>query len=211
MTLVVGIDPGNKGAFGICDERGVLVDVRDMPTWKEIVGKKERVKIDAVGVYDLFEELAMIGTSLVVLEGVGGRTGQSQSTGFTLGYGVGLLYMAAIATRIPLVTVSAATWKKEMGLPGKRGTKADRDAIAVAELTSDDGGKAAKKQVVKGAEQAIIKKADELFPDWRDKWRGSRGGFKLDRAEAALLSRYGVTNILKTVQNHDYRAADVEA
>ena len=38
---------------------------------------------------------------------------------------------------------------------------------------------------------ASVARADELFPSHRNLWRGARGGALADRAEAAMLAKYG--------------------
>lgn len=91
-----------------------------------------------------------------------------QGNMFPFGYSIGLLYMACIAARIPIEAVPSRTWKKLMRVPGKK----------------DDEGN-------------IISRADELFPDHRNLWRGPKGGPKLDRAEAALIAKYAADFMLR--------------
>lgn len=40
-------------------------------------------------------------------------------------------------------------------------------------------------------DEGIARRADELFPEHRHLWRGAKGGVKHDRAEAAMLARFG--------------------
>ena len=76
--------------------------------------------------------------------------------------------MACFYSNIIIETVTPMTWKAYMRVPGK--TKAD--------------------------DSAIMARADELFPEDRHLFRGPQGGKKLDRAEAAMIARYGADHLL---------------
>lgn len=179
MALVLGVDPGNNGAFAVIDSTtGRVVSVQDMPIWFQAVGKKQRKRIDALALADMFDVFEMMGVELVIMEAVGGRTGQSASAGFVFGYGVGLCYMAALYSRIPIETVSPMMWKKVMNVPGK----------------------------AKGDDTAIIARANELFPHDRTCFQGPRGGKLVDRAEAAIIALFGARTVLG--QSLDPRNAD---
>lgn len=172
---VIGIDPGASGALAEYDPTTGELSVVDMPTWHIMVGRKKRVRIDAVELADYFEMKKIGGAKLALIEAVGGRRGQGAGAGFTFGYGVGLIYMACIMVRLPIETVAPSVWKKVMRVPGKA------------------------KEKSREADEAIAYRADELFPDYRDVWRGPKGGFKLDRAEAALLAKYAADYALPSV------------
>lgn len=173
MTLVLGIDPGAKGAFAVYDTvtRSVVGDIVDTPYWYQTVGKKRRPRVDALEIADMFDMFGMMGVQLIVIEAVGGRTGQSASAGFQFGYSVGITYMAALFSGIAIETVPPQTWKQQLNVPGK--SKAD--------------------------DTAIMARADELFPHDRQKFRGIKGGKKLDRAEAAMIAKFGGDFILNTL------------
>ena len=172
MTLILGVDPGAGGAFAVyCSETRTITGIDDMPIWYQAVGKRKRKRVDALALAEMFDLYEMLGVELVVMEAVGGRTGQSASAGFVFGYGVGLIYMAALYSRIVIETVPPGTWKKAMNVPGK--SKAD--------------------------DSAIIARADEMFPKHRDLFRGVRGGKKVDRAEAAMMAKFGADHVLHTM------------
>jgi hypothetical protein len=173
MTLVLGIDPGAGGALAVYDTttRRLCGEVRDMPHWFQAVGKRKRKRIDALAIADLMDTFELMGVSLIVMEAVGGRTGQSASAGFQFGYAVGVCYMAAFYSGIVIETVPPQTWKQVLNVPGKG--KAD--------------------------DSAIMARADELFPEDRDQFRGPRGGKILDRAEAAMIAKFGGDHILSTL------------
>lgn len=198
---VIGVDPGGSGALAHYDISANTLDVEDMPCWNMAVGKKVRKRIDGVALLEYFELKKMMGVQLVMIEAVGGRPKQSASSGYVFGFGVGLIYMACIATRLPIETVPPQTWKKLMRVPGK-------------------GKKAAEKsgKTPKQIEGMIVQRADELFPNYSGEWRGPRGGYRLDRAEAAILARYAGDYALRSTSplriqdaewNMVYRGADV--
>lgn len=195
MSLVVGIDPGHSGAFATYDsDTQRLVGIQDMPTWFQVVGKKKRPRIDALALAEMFDTFELIGVRMVVIEAVGGRPAQSASAAYVFGYGVGLIYMCSIMTRVPIETTPPTTWKKLMNIQGKG--KAD--------------------------DSAIMQRANELFPDDRHMFHkeGSRANTKpsVDRAEAAMLAKFGGDNLLRRVKDHEdvenkltYRNAETQA
>lgn len=174
MALVLGIDPGFNGAFAVYDDetRRIVGDIIDMPIWFQAVGKRKRKRLDTMAVADLFDTYQMMGVELIVMENVGGRAREGGSGSFQFGYGVGVVYMAAFYSGVPIDTVLPATWKQMMNVPGK--AKAD--------------------------DSAIMQRANEMFPEDRDKFSGPRGGKRLDRAEAAMLAKFGADRVLPTMQ-----------
>lgn len=172
MTLILGVDPGASGAFAVYDNIAQrIISVEDMPVWYQTIGKKKRKRVDALALADMFDTYEMMGVELVVMEAVGGRPRQSASAAFVFGYGVGLIYMAALYSKIVIETVPPAAWKKMLNVPGKQN----------------------------GSDDDIINRADELFPHDRQLWRGERGGKKVDRAEASMLARFGADHVWHTL------------
>jgi len=171
MTYILGIDPGANGAFVIYDdETRRIVEVKPMPTWNAQVGKGTRKRVDALALADMFDMYQVHGVNLAVLEAVGGRGKQPGSAGFVFGFGVGLVYMCLVYSRIPIETIAPQTWKAFMRVPGK--------------MKADD--------------TAILQRAGELFPHDRDHFYGPRGGKNVDVAEAAMLAMFGGDHILKS-------------
>lgn len=172
MTFVLGIDPGAHGAFAVYDTTdGRIVDMRDMPTWWQVVGNKKRLRIDALAVAEFFEEYQMMGVELVVMEAVGGRPAQGAMAAYVFGYGVGMVYMAALFSKIVLETVPPSNWKRALNVQGKG--KAD--------------------------DSAIIQRANELFPHDRDLFKPeSKRATKIrvDRVEAAMIAKFGGDHLL---------------
>lgn len=181
---VIGVDPGLSGAMARLDYTTGALDIQDMPTWNMVVAKKTRTRVDANDLIDYFELQKMMGAELVLIEAVGGRPKQSASAAFVFGYTVGLIYMACISVRLPIETVPPQVWKKVLGLPGKK----------------EKQGKTSKEQ-----NGLIIQRADELMPEYRNLWRGPQGGYKLDRAEAAMLAYYAAKYALNSTKAVDIR------
>lgn len=170
MTLILGVDPGNSGAFSVYDsDSRRIVDVKDMPIWYQAIGKNKRARIDMLELADMFEVYEMMGVRLMVLEAVGGRPRQGASSAFVFGYGIGLIYASAVYTRIPVETVPPASWKALMRVPGK--AKAD--------------------------DTAILHRAGEMFPEDKHWFYGPKGGKMVDRAEASMLARFGAEHVLQ--------------
>jgi hypothetical protein len=117
-----------------------------------------------------------------VIEAVGGRPKQGASSAFVFGYTVGLIYMACVSVKLPIETVPPQVWKKILAVPGKKNKKDE----PVRPQKDIDG--------------AIIGRADELMPAHRSMWRGPQGGFKMDRAEAAMLAFYGARYTLNSTK-----------
>lgn len=175
MSLIVGVDPGNTGAFGLWEhELKTLIDVRDMPTFQTTVNKRVRTRIDPTGLLMLFEEFRDMGAELTVLEGVGGRPKQSASKGFVFGAGVGMVYMASVAARIPVETADAALWKVVM-------------------------------QVQPDPQQIRERARKEFPGDHEHWWTGKRGAVRHDRCEAALIAKFGTRMLGRIRPESDWR------
>lgn len=186
---VVGIDPGNSGALAVYDPHAKLItEVIDMPVFYMTVNNKKRKRVDAVGIITWLEMQKMLGAELVLIEAIGGRPKQGASAAFVLGYGVGLIYMACVALRLPIETVPPQVWKKMMRVPGKK----DAEGKKQAEYNG-----------------MIVNRADELMPDCRDLFRGPKGGLLVDRAEACLLAKYAGDHALR-LPTRPFLAVDTE-
>lgn len=193
MAFIAGIDPGINGAVAVYDtDTRRLISVEDMPTWVQVINKKKRKRIDPIALKDMFDTLMLLGVDLVVIEAVGGRPKQGAAAGFQFGHVVGMIYMALIYSKLMVETVPPTQWKKLLKVPGKAGGK--------------DKTNAEKKL----AEQAIMARANELFPHDRDSFRTPRGAYRMDRAEAAMLAKFGGEFVLRTMQPaDDERLADL--
>lgn len=117
---VLGVDPGCYGALGTLDD-GRWHSVLDMPILKVRRGKSDKAEVDG---YALGAMLRALQPSIVVVEQVGGMTGQSASAGFNFGRAAGAPEYVAKALQIRVEMVPPATWKKALGVnPGKDGSR----------------------------------------------------------------------------------------
>lgn len=174
MSLVVGIDGGLNGARAIYDTTTPdrVVDLIDIPTLTMTVNNKQRRRIDRQALLNDFEMLKMYGVQLVVLEYAGARPNNSGM--FAFGYTIGVIEMAMFYTGLPCETIAPQIWKRMFKVKGK----------ASANKNSDD----------------IIARADDLMPLSRSMWRGPKGGLMVDRAEAAMISKFAGDHMLHMPQ-----------
>ncbi len=161
MTTV-GVDCGLGGAMAFYDSQRNVLHIEDMPTYKVTVGKTKRARIDDVALLTYFELAKLKGADRVVIEQIWERPAQRGM--FIMGMCVGLVRMACISAKLPVDEVLPQTWKKQLRVPGK---------------TTDD------------ADEQIMARADNMFPEHTQLWRGTKGGRLLDRAEAAMIAYYG--------------------
>lgn len=117
--FIVGIDPGAHGAIALLDLHGRIQNIHDMPTIKVKVGKTNRERISVQGFIDL---LRGVDVEIVVIEQVGGMTGQSASAAFTFGLGCGLIHGAISALNLPACFIPPQRWKKAAGLGPDKGS-----------------------------------------------------------------------------------------
>ena len=126
--IIVGIDPGSKGAIAIW-AGGDHWAVHDCPITE--VHRKKGAKTstenvpDPQGMFQLLEPLK--GTMVhVFLEKVWGFKGQGGASQFKFGMNYGM-WMALIAVLgIPYTLVTPQRWKKDMGVTSDKGTCAIR-------------------------------------------------------------------------------------
>lgn len=120
MSIYLGIDPGAAGAIASLDADGRLVAVEDMPTVMVRVGKTDRRRVSASLLRELLAADADAIT-MVVIEKVGGMTGQSASASFTFGYSAGLVEGVIAALSLPVVMVTPQAWKRSAGIASAKG------------------------------------------------------------------------------------------
>ena len=114
MTYTLGIDPGNKGAIAILDDKGNLVEVWDMPTLEIKVGKATKTRISAEL---LAEELRnWSDVKCAYMEAVASSPQMGVSSAFAFGEGFGIVKGVLAALGIPVALVQPAKWKRDMKL-----------------------------------------------------------------------------------------------
>ena len=114
--LIIGIDPGIKGAICILKD-GVVINVFDMPVMP--VGKKNKSQVNGSQIYN--EILKVIENKdkqdvKVVIEQVSAMPGQGVTSMFNFGQSYGVLKGIFSAMQIPMDFVSPVKWKKYFNL-----------------------------------------------------------------------------------------------
>jgi len=113
--IIVGIDPGLKGAVCFLDGRtGNIKRIIDIPTMK--VGKKTAVDADRFNY--LMRPTALPMPSLICIEQVHSRPGQSSVATFSQGRGLGSVEAVCQMIGCPIEYVSPSKWKARMGITG---------------------------------------------------------------------------------------------
>lgn len=124
--MIVGVDPGNKGAIAVFDEKTAeLVQLLDMPTIAVQLKTKTKNNVDASAVSDL---LKFVNPSQVIIEQVSARPGEGAANSFYFGYGYGLFIGVCRCLDIPVRQVTPNEWKKHFDLIKK--PKSDSCLIA---------------------------------------------------------------------------------
>lgn len=141
--MIIGIDPGNHGAFAFVGDNGALCYVEDMPLTNGMIA--------AAGVENLLNRVYRYGPT-VILEHVTGAPNNGGSRAFTFGRGVGLIEMACCVFHLPVRRVTPQVWKRAM-----RVTKDKETSLARArELFPHSAGYFARKKDDGRAEAALI-------------------------------------------------------
>lgn len=142
---IVGVDPGCYGALALIV--GAYVLVHDAPILKVRRGKSDKAEIDG---YALANILRGARPDVVVVEQVGGITGQSASAAFNFGRAAGAPEYVAKALGYRVEMVAPITWKKALKVnPGKDGSRHmamrlwPRDAALFARKKDDGRAEAA--------------------------------------------------------------------
>jgi len=108
--VIVGIDPGKKGAIAILSEDGSLLDLFDMP----LTEKGKRGVVDARQLIDMLRDRC--GT--VVIEKVGYVPGDGGQGAFSFGEAAGVARGVVEALGFDLVMPRPQDWRKWHGLTG---------------------------------------------------------------------------------------------
>ena len=114
--LIIGIDPGIKGAICILKD-GVVIDVFDMPVMP--VGKKNKSQVNGSQIYNEIQKVIENEDKQdikVIIEQVSAMPGQGVTSMFNFGQSYGVLKGIFSAMQIPMDFVSPVKWKKYYNL-----------------------------------------------------------------------------------------------
>lgn len=117
-ALILGIDPGKKGALALVAPDGVLVDVVDMP---DATGS-------ALGAHlrDFLDDHQPHQVAVAWVEKVGSMPGQGHMNVFTFGAGYGAILGALGMAGIPVELRTPNVWKKAMRCSADKGSSRQR-------------------------------------------------------------------------------------
>ena len=113
MQRILGIDPGVSGALALLVE-GKVEEIIDMPS----ISVRGKARVTATGVTDAVVKL---NPDLVAIEEVGVMPRQGIASGFSFGYGAGILEGVCAALSRPIHLVRPNVWKREAGVPADKG------------------------------------------------------------------------------------------
>jgi crossover junction endodeoxyribonuclease RuvC len=120
--LIVGIDPGLRGAGALMLANQEVVDVFDMPVHLLVRDGKAKREID---VHALLTLLSAQRIDHAFLERAGAMPGQGVSSTFAFGRAYGIVIGVLVALGTPLTFVPANKWKRALGVPSvKDGARA---------------------------------------------------------------------------------------
>ncbi len=104
-SCIIGVDPGLAGAIAFYFPAQNAVTVEDMP-----------VAAGDVDAATLAARIAQMQPDVAIVELVASRPGQGVASVFKFGCGFGMVRGVIAASGVPLHLVSAAKWKRALGL-----------------------------------------------------------------------------------------------
>ena len=164
--IIIGIDPGLHGAVAVVDaETCRVIEVVDITTYETRVGKKVRSRLDEMRLLDELRRIKakyQLGAAAELIAALE-EVGPMPKDG-----AVGAFAFGSVYGEIKMA-LKACGYRVEGARPQEW-----KKALKVPALKS-----------------AAVSRADEIFPLDRHLWRGTRGGALADRAEAAMIAKYG--------------------
>jgi len=121
-SCVIGIDPGLTGALAILGPAGDLEAVHDLP----VIRDGRLAWIDAQGLTSLLIDALQGRAGRAVIERVSAMPGQGIASAFNFGVGFGSLLALVQARYLPIELVTAAQWKRAMGLSSDKRASLDK-------------------------------------------------------------------------------------
>ena len=148
-SIILGIDPGARGAVAVLTDDGDLIALHDMPAVEETSGRP------ATNAPLLAAIFAKAHASHAYVEFVGARPTDAKASAFAFGRARGVIEGVAGALAIPLRFITPPVWKRAAGVtPGMENKDAAR-ARAIARWPAQAEMFARKKDVDR-AEAALM-------------------------------------------------------
>ena len=122
MTVTIGIDPGLTGAIAALDEASQLILCADLP----VIRSGKLAWIDSNELTSLLMRARNGRPAQILVERSQAMPGQGVSSTFCTGVVLGSILAACQRVAIPLHLVTAAVWKRSMGLGSDKSASLDK-------------------------------------------------------------------------------------
>lgn len=120
--IFIAIDPGLTGAIAAVDDDAQLVLCADLP----VIRDNKLAWIDSNDLTGLFLECLQGRPARITVERSQAMPGQGVSSTFTTGCVLGSILAACQRIHAPLTLVTAALWKRSMGLDSSKSVSLDK-------------------------------------------------------------------------------------
>lgn len=115
--IIVGVDPGAKGAITKIDPIEHTIEIFDMPTFEIKTGQKKKTVMDHSGLGNILNDERIIH---LYIEEVNARPGEGVVSSFTFGRNFGTVLGACGGLQIPVTQVRPAAWKAQLKVPAEK-------------------------------------------------------------------------------------------
>lgn len=131
--LTLAIDPGLTGAVAALNADGSFRGVADLP----VVRDRSLAWIDGQRLVEVLRDLRAGEPARVLVERVSSMPGQGVASSFAFGVTLGSILAAVQVLQLPLELITAAQWKRALGLSREKRASLDRARLLfpTAELT----------------------------------------------------------------------------
>ncbi len=137
--MIIGIDPGLSGALAVLSSTGELGCLADLP----VIRDGRLAWIDGGRLQSLLIQTLQGRPARAVVERTSSMPGQGVASSFTFGVGFGSILSVLQALHLPIELVTAATWKKALGLSSDKRASLDKARLlypdAELHLAKHDG------------------------------------------------------------------------
>lgn len=119
--MILGIDPGSKGALSCLSQATNGLEIIDIPTYTISVGGKVKRRLDLHQLAKvLFDRVLADEEVVAVIEDVHAMPKQGVASSFTFGRNFGALEMGLAANSIPVHYVAPHVWKRILRVPADK-------------------------------------------------------------------------------------------
>lgn len=160
-SLILGVDPGYRGALALYDfESKNLIEVMDMPIKSYMLTSgrtRKEVKKEELSFWlDMNRDLI----KFAIIEEVGAAPGNGGVSLFNFGFSTGLLHGLIAANHIQIITVKPTVWKSNLGLTSNKMLSCQKAQVTFPShknlfLRSKDDGRAEAALLAKYGERII--------------------------------------------------------